>query len=101
VRLALGGHEWAMADYYEVAGSTYETSVNKVERVLDECGKPHTIYELARRLYDDLGGYGELLKVEQVGARIEYLNQRGLVMIDNLEAVEQDTGVPHLYRRIG
>src|SRR5574341_620810 len=90
VRVALGGHEEAMDNFAEVAGRTYQTSLEKIERLRDHCDEPRTIYELACRVYGDLEGYGELLKLTQTGARIEYLNQRGRVMIENLEALEQE-----------
>ncbi len=88
VRIALGGHEEAMESFHEVAQRTYQLSLEKIDRLLDHCREPHTIYELTCRIYGDMDGYGELLKLTQTGARIEYLNQRGLVMIENLDALE-------------
>jgi glyoxylase-like metal-dependent hydrolase (beta-lactamase superfamily II) len=100
VRVALGGHEWAMEDYYEVAQHTYTSSLEKIERVLSACGEPRTIYELACEIYGSLEGYSELLKLEQTGARIEYLNERGLVMIYNLEELESDHTSVLRYKRV-
>lgn len=100
VRVALGGHEWAMDAYYDVAQKTYESTQEKVERVLAACSEPRTIYELAIMMYGDLDGYSELLKLEQTGARIEYLNQRGLVMIDNLDDLERDESPVLRYMRV-
>ncbi|HEC23615.1 MAG TPA: MBL fold metallo-hydrolase [Chloroflexi bacterium] len=100
VRLALGGHEWPVRDYYAVARRTREAALEKIERVLDCCDQPRTIYEIARLIYDTLEGYIELLKLEQTGARIEYLNQRGLVIVDNLEALEQEHSPALRYRRV-
>jgi glyoxylase-like metal-dependent hydrolase (beta-lactamase superfamily II) len=99
VRLAAGGHEEIMDDYYGVAERTLEAALNKVERVLDQCDQPRTVYEIARQIYGQMDGYGELLKLEQTGARIEYLNQRGLVVIDNLDALEADHRAVLYYRR--
>jgi glyoxylase-like metal-dependent hydrolase (beta-lactamase superfamily II) len=90
VRLALGGHEWAMENYYDIAERTHRSSLEKVYKVLAACSEPRTIFELATQIYGELAGYSELLKIEQTGARIEYLNQRGLVMIDNLSDLEND-----------
>lgn len=101
IRLALGGHDWPMDDYYAVARATREAALAKVERVYDLCDEPRTIYEIAGRVYADLDGYGELLKLEQTGARIEYLSQRGRVVIDNLDALERDDGPPLRYRQAG
>jgi len=100
VRLALGGHEQAMDAYHEVVQRTYAASIQKIERVLEECGQPSTIYELACRIYGCLDGYAELLKIEQIGARVEYLHQRGQVMIENLDALEHDGLTPIRYTRM-
>lgn len=100
VRLALGGHEWAMDDYYEVAQRTYSSSIEKIDRVLSACIEPRTIYELACQIYGSLDGYSELLKIEQTGARIEYLNERGMVMIDNLDELEGDQISVLRYKRV-
>jgi glyoxylase-like metal-dependent hydrolase (beta-lactamase superfamily II) len=100
VRVALGGHEWAMEDYYQVANRTYTSSLEKVDKVLDACSQPRTIFELAVQIYGELNGYSELLKLEQTGARIEYLNQRGLVMIDNLDDLENDASPVLKYQRV-
>lgn len=100
VRVALGGHEWAMEDYYTVVRRTHEQALEKIERVYDQCDEPRTVYEIASRLYDSMDGYSELLKIEQTGARIEYLHQRGLVMIDNLEALEAEHNPPLRYRQV-
>jgi glyoxylase-like metal-dependent hydrolase (beta-lactamase superfamily II) len=100
VRVALGGHEWAMDSYYDVARKTFESTQEKVEKVLSACGEPRTIYELAVIMYGELDGYSELLKLEQTGARIEYLNQRGLVMINNLDDLERDDSPVLRYKRV-
>lgn len=97
VRVALGGHEWAMDNYYAVVRRVREQALEKVERVYDQCDEPRTVYEIACRLYDSMDGYSELLKIEQTGARIEYLHQRGRVMIDNLEALEAEHNPPLRY----
>lgn len=98
IALALGGHEHSMLDYYDVVERTLQSSLQKVEHVRELCARPATIYDLAQQIYGDLDGYGELLKIEQTGARIEYLNQRGLVLVDNLDALEQDGALPLTYR---
>jgi glyoxylase-like metal-dependent hydrolase (beta-lactamase superfamily II) len=100
VRVALGGHESSMLDYYDVVRRTKKSAVEKVSRVYDLCAEPITIYEIATQVYGPLDGYGELLKLGQTGARIEYLGQRGLVAIDNLNVLEHGEGSAALYRRI-
>jgi len=87
IRVALGGHERTMPDFYDVAQNTLMQAREKVRLVHDMCKEPRTIYEIARLIYGELEGYSTILKLSQVGARIEYLNQRGLVRIANLEAL--------------
>jgi len=99
VTVALGGHESSMFDYYDVALRTRKSTSEKVQRVYDLCAEPSTIYEIATQIYGLLEGYGELLKLGQTGARIEYLNQRGLVVVDNLDAL-QNTSVSAVRYRI-
>jgi glyoxylase-like metal-dependent hydrolase (beta-lactamase superfamily II) len=100
VRVALGGHERAMPDYYAVVQRTRDEAVAKLERVLEHCDQPRTIYEIASLIYGALDGYSELLKIEQTGARIEYLNQRGRVKIDNLHVLEEGRSQPLRYVRV-
>ena len=88
VRIALGGHEEPMDNYYQVVRHARDKTVEKVNVVQDLCVEPRTIYEIACLVYDDMDGYTELLKLEQIGARAEYLYQRGLVTIANLDEID-------------
>ena len=88
VRVALGGHERPMHDYYAAAAHSRDNAVKKIDLVRDLCREPRTIAEIACQVYDALEGYSELLKLEQIGARVEYLHQRGLLVIDNLENLD-------------
>jgi glyoxylase-like metal-dependent hydrolase (beta-lactamase superfamily II) len=100
VDLALGGHEWPMPDYYAVTRRTRIAALEKIERVLEHCDDPHTIYEISQRIYSKLDGYSEMLKLWQTGARIEYLNLRGLVMIENLTELETEENPVLRYRKV-
>lgn len=99
VRLGLGGHERAMEDYYETVERTRESSMSKIKAVYESCTHKHTIYEIAEAIYGTLAGYGELLKLEQTGARVEYLSQRGYLRIANLDELGDNTTTPIEYRR--
>jgi glyoxylase-like metal-dependent hydrolase (beta-lactamase superfamily II) len=100
IRLAMGGHEESMPDYYEALERTVGLAVGKIRRILDACAEPTTVYDLASKTYGVMEGYTELLMVEQVGARIEYLSQRGQLVIDNLDEVLADENRAVVYRRI-
>lgn len=88
IRVALGGHESPMHDYYQAVRHARDNTVKKINLVQDLCSEPRTIYEIACLIYDEMDGYSELLKVEQTGARVEYLYQRGLVIVDNLDEID-------------
>jgi glyoxylase-like metal-dependent hydrolase (beta-lactamase superfamily II) len=93
VRIALGGHEEMMPDYYEVVERVRYQTNHKIDRVLDLCAEPRTVHDLALEVYGRLDGYSALLKLEQTGARVEYLNQRGLLTVSNLDELQSDGGV--------
>ncbi|HOA23383.1 MAG TPA: MBL fold metallo-hydrolase [Aggregatilineales bacterium] len=100
VRLALGGHEEPVEDYYGMVRRTLDGARGRVELVYEHCDEPRTIYEIALRIYDSLDGYSELLKVEQTGARVEYLHQRGRLAIDNLDSLEEEHSPPLRFRQV-
>jgi len=62
---------------------------------------PNTIDACSRSLFRDVRGYNVLLALEETGAHVEYLYERGLLSIDNLFDYENSNGpVPILYKRI-
>ncbi len=61
----------------------------------------HTIAEVSQTLFGDVHGYNVLLALEEAGAHVEYLYQRGLLSIDNLSALEHSTDpIAIRYRRL-
>ncbi|NDJ54369.1 MAG: MBL fold metallo-hydrolase [Chloroflexi bacterium] len=100
VRMALGGHEEPMEDYPSVVQGTLDSAMKKVERVLEHCDEPRSIYDIACRIYDSMAGYSELLKIEQTGARVEYLTQRGYLLIENLNELETQSNPKLTYQRV-
>ncbi len=99
IQVALGGHEEMIPDYADAVIRTTELSSLKIKRILDRCAEPRTVYQLASDAYGVMDGYTELLMVEQVGARVEYLSQRGQLAIENLDEVLADNDQPRLYRQ--
>src|SRR5919206_4479228 len=81
IRLALGGHEEPIHDFYARVAQIEASHKRKLERLLDACAEPATINELARAIYPDVGSYDILLAIEEVGAHIEYLDQHGHLAI--------------------
>jgi glyoxylase-like metal-dependent hydrolase (beta-lactamase superfamily II) len=87
IRLCLGGHEEPFSD---LAGRVAEIRVDhleKLERIrlhFEQAGRL-TIDELTERMYPGVEGWNVLLAIEEVGAHVEYLYERGELSVVNLE----------------
>jgi glyoxylase-like metal-dependent hydrolase (beta-lactamase superfamily II) len=101
VRLTLGGHNSPIED---LAGRIDEIRTEHAERlnkIMEMFADIHTIAEISAKLFGKVDGYNVLLAVEEAGAHVEYLYQRGLLGIDNLEKIEQrEAIVPVQYHRL-
>ncbi|MDD5468396.1 MAG: MBL fold metallo-hydrolase [Anaerolineales bacterium] len=101
VSLTLGGHG---APVERLAGRLDEirtVHADRLEQVLDMLEKPLTIEEISRALFREVHGYNVLLALEEAGAHVEYLYQRGLLAIHNLEEIERADGpLPTRYRSL-
>jgi glyoxylase-like metal-dependent hydrolase (beta-lactamase superfamily II) len=100
IRLALGGHEDPIEDLYGRIAQIEASHKRKLERILAACAEPHTINELAKAIYPQVQGYEILMAIEEIGAHIEYLDQRGELAVANLDQVAADERVAPIYRRI-
>lgn len=100
IRLALGGHEEAITDFYGRIEQIQASHRRKLDRMLNMCSEPRTIKELSQLLYPHVQGYDILLALEEIGAHIEYLDQRGVLAIANLEDVANDVSIAPRYRRV-
>lgn len=99
IRLALAGHEQPIETLNERINAIEQSHQYKLERILDICTTPHTIKDLSREIYAKLDGYNILLALTEVGAHIEYLDQRGELAIANLDDVSANERVAPKYRR--
>ncbi|MCZ7573735.1 MAG: hypothetical protein M5U01_34725 [Ardenticatenaceae bacterium] len=57
-----------------------------------------TINEVSRQLFPQVSGYNVLLALEEAGAHVEYLYDRGLLALDNLDEVASTGNPPLRYR---
>ncbi len=92
VRLTLGGHKKPITDLRGRIAAIRALHLSRLQRVLDLTVTPHTIAEVSRELFGDVSGYNVLLAIEEAGAHVEYLYQRGLLEIDNLAELEAAQG---------
>ena len=99
VTLTLSGHNEPITNLHDRIMQIKRIHAQRLERTLEILSEPHTIAEVSSQLFGEVGGYDILLSVEEAGAHVEYLYQRGLLGISNIEEIEQGT-VPLLYERI-
>jgi glyoxylase-like metal-dependent hydrolase (beta-lactamase superfamily II) len=101
VRLTLGGHNEPVIDLPARIDSIKRIHFRRLDRVLEMLKTPRTIKDVSEELFGRAGGYHVLLALEEAGAHIEYLYQRGLLVIDNLVDLEKtDQVIPIRYRRV-
>ena len=96
VKLALGGHG---SEINNVKGRINEIIGHHNERLLkiiDICSKPKTISEISLELFGKKIGYEIILALEEAGAHVEYLWERGLLKIQNIEEI--DRGIEKVVR---
>lgn len=100
VALALPGHEEPIEDLSARIAAIRDSHRRKLERTLEICRTPATISEVSRRLFPKVSGYNVLLALEEAGAHVEYLYDRGELALDNLEEAAATENPPLRYRRL-
>jgi glyoxylase-like metal-dependent hydrolase (beta-lactamase superfamily II) len=99
IRLTLGGHEGPITDLKARIHGIQCLHHERLNRMLSLLETPMTIVEIAREIFPDVRGYHELLALEEAGAHVEYLEQRGFLQVANLEETNGRDPEPMLYRR--
>jgi glyoxylase-like metal-dependent hydrolase (beta-lactamase superfamily II) len=90
VTLALGGHEGEIPELGPRIDAIAAHHARRLSQVLDICGEPSTLLDVSRRLFGERRGYTRLLALEEAGAHVEYLFQRGELAIANLAEVARE-----------
>jgi glyoxylase-like metal-dependent hydrolase (beta-lactamase superfamily II) len=99
VKLTLGGHENPVRDLGKRIDEIRTVHNDRLQMVLKIFTKPHTIADISRYLFGKVEGYTVLLALEEAGAHVEYLYQRGFLQIKNIQEVEENSNlVPILYQ---
>lgn len=99
VRLTLGGHRDPIEDLDTRVAEIRALHVERLEQVWHYLRQPHTIAEISHHLFGEVHGYNVLLALEEAGAHVEYLYQRGRLGIANLAELENGHGPVTLYYR--
>ncbi len=99
VRFTLGGHENPICNLENRIDEIRSVHKERLQKVLDFLSEPHTISDIAKYLFGKVSGYTILLALEEAGAHVEYLYQRGFLEITNLKEIEENSKlVPIVYR---
>jgi len=99
VKLTLGGHENPVLDLNKRIDEIRAVHLARLNQTLKILAKPRTIADVSKSLFGKVEGYTVLLALEEAGAHIEYLYQRGYLQIVNLSEVEENANlVPIQYQ---
>jgi glyoxylase-like metal-dependent hydrolase (beta-lactamase superfamily II) len=99
IKLSLGGHEDPIIDLDKRIDEIRLVHRERLQRILNILAEPHVINDISKYLFGKVDGYTVLLALEETGAHVEYLYQRGFLQITNLKELEDDSRlVPILYQ---
>jgi len=102
IRLTLGGHKKPITDLPVRLEAIRQLHRQRWDQVLSFLSQPHTIAQVSHALFGDVHGDNVLLALEEAGAHVEYLYQRGFLGISNLAEFESSQAmIPVMYQRIG
>ena len=90
IRLCLGGHEQPFGDLAERTRAIRRDHEHKLDRIRDiiRSAGALTMDEVSGRMYPKVEGWHELLAIEEVGAHVEYLYERGELRVVNVRELE-------------
>ncbi|RMG95929.1 MAG: MBL fold metallo-hydrolase [Chloroflexi bacterium] len=89
IRLGLGGHEEVIFDVYGRIRQIKQAHEDRLQKILEICTTPKSIAEISRELFGRVESYHVLLALEETGAHVEYLYQRGELIAANLDEIAQ------------
>jgi glyoxylase-like metal-dependent hydrolase (beta-lactamase superfamily II) len=100
VKLTLSGHNKVIEDLTHRTNEIKQMHKERLELVMDFFESPNTIFALSEDLFGLADGYDALLAIEEAGAHVEYLYQRGKLSLENYEEMENSfEPIPLNYKR--
>ncbi len=99
ISLTLGGHEGPVHDLETRLFEIVQVHRERLLEILMLTREACTVGEISQRLFPDVEGYHQLLAIEEAGAHVEFLQQRGFLTVANFGEVERVTGAPIFYER--
>lgn len=91
VKLTLGGHEGPVINLNERIDEIRSVHYVRILKILEFLSEPHTIADISKYLFGRVEGYTILLALEETGAHVEYLYQRGFLEIKNIKDMEDNS----------
>ena len=88
ITLTLCGHRHPVKDLSARIAEIKSVHRERLQHTLDILREPHTISDVSKILFKEVHGYNILLALEETGAHVEYLYQRGQLAIVNLKEFE-------------
>jgi glyoxylase-like metal-dependent hydrolase (beta-lactamase superfamily II) len=99
--MALGSHKAPISNVNLRIDEIREAHKERLGEILTIIDKPKTILEVSKALFGKTEGYNILLAIEETGAHIEFLYQRGFLAINNLDEIRKsDQPVAIEYSRL-
>lgn len=99
IRIGLGGHEDEMPELEARIDATLDFHDDRLNKTLDILAEPRTIAELSHGLFGDRVDYHILLAMLESGAHLEFLYERGQLVVTNIDEVGQDPKTPPIYQQ--
>jgi glyoxylase-like metal-dependent hydrolase (beta-lactamase superfamily II) len=90
ITMALPGHEDPIEDLSGRIAGIVGHHGRRLNQVLEICREARPLVEISRALFGARTGYTRLLALEEAGAHVEYLFQRGELGIANLDDVTRE-----------
>lgn len=99
VRIALAGHELEMENWQERIDDTIGFHQGRLEKTFNLLDEPKSMAQVSEGLFGKQMNYHILLAMLEAGAHLEYLYERGRLVITNIDDVEDDPMVVPIYRQ--
>lgn len=90
IRIGLGGHELELENLGQRIDDTIAFHESRLEKTRDLLDRPKTIAETSYDLFGKRMNYHILLAMLETGAHLEYLYERGQLVVENIDDVESD-----------
>ncbi len=100
IEMTLAAHEQVIHDVHARIKTIRSAHRRRLERMLEllrKAGRPMSVYEIAQQSYPEVTSFRAVLAVTDVGARVEYLHQRGELTLANLDEIERDENAVFRY----